>query len=331
MPDKKQKATQATPRTDSSPLAPNTTFELSLPWSELAPVYTKTLNKLAKKIKLPGFRPGMVPTKLAEEQIGHDALIEETLRQVLPDKYTDVIKKNQYLPLTDPEFSAKTHLHKEEDWTIVVQIAQKPKIELKDYKKVVAQAGRQAQSDWTKQQKIDASQAKKTKTADRTTAEKPDPEQEKQKAARAEKEFILNAVFTALIKSAAVQIPELLVKHEARHQLEDLARQLKQYNLSIEQYLTRQNITFDQLTNSMATQAVTQLQLSFILDEIRHLAKIEVSPAEVDQVVQSADDHTQNQAKNPYVRQSIERSLISHKLEDHLLSLLSKSGQIDKK
>lgn len=301
-----------------SPLAPNTTFELIIGWQQAAPVYTKKLKAYAKRLKLPGFRPGMVPDTIAEKEIGTDAIIEEVLRELLPELYVATIKDRKFAPLTDPEFQAKSHLHKGEDWTIITHIAEKPEVKLGDYQKLVKEAGKQALSDWEKQEKD-----KKVKNSDskKASQDQPADKADPQKTQREQKDFILNAVYTKLMEKLDLAIPELLVKVETRHQLDELTRQLKAYNLTLEQFLDKQKLSFEQYANGVAGRALTQLRLSFILDQIRSEAKISVTPEEIDQTVKKSDTQSQAHGDDKYLREAIERSLISQKLENFILEL----------
>jgi trigger factor len=58
----------------------------------------KAAKKLAKRIKVPGFRPGKAPYGVIQRQVGDGALFEEGLEILINDIYPDVIKEAEIEP-----------------------------------------------------------------------------------------------------------------------------------------------------------------------------------------------------------------------------------------
>ena len=59
--------------------------------------------RIAKEIRLPGFRPGKAPRKLLEARIGVAAGRQEALQQALPDYYGRALTENEVDAIDQPE------------------------------------------------------------------------------------------------------------------------------------------------------------------------------------------------------------------------------------
>jgi len=58
----------------------------------------KAAKKIARRIKVPGFRPGKAPYKVIQRQVGDEALLEEGLEILVNDIYPEVIEKAEIKP-----------------------------------------------------------------------------------------------------------------------------------------------------------------------------------------------------------------------------------------
>jgi len=115
-------------------IAEDSQVELKISWKKIAPVYQKTLHKLAANLKLKGFRKGKAPLNVAEKEIGQEKIINQVLQELLPEAYSSAIKTESKKPLTNPEFQAIS-INKDNDWIIKAYFSQNPEINLKNYKK----------------------------------------------------------------------------------------------------------------------------------------------------------------------------------------------------
>src|SRR5207249_7793282 len=59
--------------------------------------------KIAREVRIPGFRPGKAPRRLLEARIGTDAARQEALRDALPDFYARAVKDNDVDVIAAPE------------------------------------------------------------------------------------------------------------------------------------------------------------------------------------------------------------------------------------
>ena len=60
--------------------------------------------RLAKEIKLPGFRPGKAPRKVLEARIGGEYARQEAFREGLPSYYVEAVKEHEVDVIGPPEF-----------------------------------------------------------------------------------------------------------------------------------------------------------------------------------------------------------------------------------
>ena len=59
--------------------------------------------RLAKEVRLPGFRPGKAPRKVLEARIGQSYARDEAFRQALPTYYTEAVKEHEVDVIAPPE------------------------------------------------------------------------------------------------------------------------------------------------------------------------------------------------------------------------------------
>jgi trigger factor len=59
--------------------------------------------KIAREVRIPGFRPGKAPRRLLEARIGSDVARQEALRDALPDFYEQAVKENDVDAIAPPE------------------------------------------------------------------------------------------------------------------------------------------------------------------------------------------------------------------------------------
>lgn len=58
---------------------------------------------LAKRADIPGFRRGKAPRAIVERYLGRDRLVEEALKQLVPQAYEQAIKEQEIEPFAQPE------------------------------------------------------------------------------------------------------------------------------------------------------------------------------------------------------------------------------------
>jgi trigger factor len=59
--------------------------------------------KIAREVRIPGFRPGKVPRKVLEARIGKDAARHQALNDAIPEYYADAVRDNEVDVIAAPE------------------------------------------------------------------------------------------------------------------------------------------------------------------------------------------------------------------------------------
>ncbi len=89
----------------------------------------KAAQQLAKRIRIPGFRPGKAPYVLVERTVGKEALTEEAAEILAPDLYKQALGEGGYQPFARPTL----RVAQEEPLELKIRVPLQPKVELGDY------------------------------------------------------------------------------------------------------------------------------------------------------------------------------------------------------
>jgi trigger factor len=71
--------------------------------SEFDEAVTAAFRRLAREVKIPGFRPGKAPRQLLEARLGTDVARKEALRDSLPEFYEKAVQEHDVEPIAPPE------------------------------------------------------------------------------------------------------------------------------------------------------------------------------------------------------------------------------------
>ncbi len=108
---------------------------ITLEKDELDAAQAVALSKLAKNIKVPGFRKGNVPASVAAKHVDPEALAQQTLEDALSKAVAEAYTSEKIQALDRPEVAVKKFVPGQElEFTAETEIL--PKITLGDYKKL---------------------------------------------------------------------------------------------------------------------------------------------------------------------------------------------------
>ena len=62
--------------------------------AEFEPELDAAYKRIAKEVRMPGFRPGKVPRKIIEKQFGPAMARQEAMQQALPGYYSQAVADN---------------------------------------------------------------------------------------------------------------------------------------------------------------------------------------------------------------------------------------------
>jgi FKBP-type peptidyl-prolyl cis-trans isomerase (trigger factor) len=285
----------------------NTTFTVTFTWAQVEQAQQKALEKAQSSAKLEGFRKGKAPLALIAKTMGEKGVRDATLETVLPDMYRQGLTEHKYLPLTDPEVRLES-IEPNQDWTVTFIIATAPEINLEGYETVVTELKKSHQA-WKKPAKDDEKKQKSEEGEKEENTTSPEAEAE---AKRGEQ---INAVIEALLNKFPIVIPELLVRTETQRRLQDLGKQLEQFNMSVDDYLARSQKTLEQIQQEMATQSLLALQVEMLLGGLIRFKKLTVDHDLVHKALPT--NREVSQAEHDYV----ESVLLKQAAVEHLLTL----------
>jgi len=77
-------------------------LEFSITDAELAAAEERAFRRLAKNVRLPGFRKGKVPRKIFEQTYGSATLTSEAVDEVVPDLYARAVREHDLEPVERP-------------------------------------------------------------------------------------------------------------------------------------------------------------------------------------------------------------------------------------
>lgn len=77
--------------------------DVDLTADEVAERTNRAARSMAREMRLPGFRKGKAPPSLVIQRVGFPAVLEEALRDALPEWYQQAIIESGVVPIGDPE------------------------------------------------------------------------------------------------------------------------------------------------------------------------------------------------------------------------------------
>lgn len=92
----------------------------------------KALNKLARKVKIDGFRQGKAPISVVKARIGKGKILEEATDMILQANFAKVLEEAKVEPIAQPALSIDKL--DEEELQVKILIPVEPEVELGEYK-----------------------------------------------------------------------------------------------------------------------------------------------------------------------------------------------------
>lgn len=105
-------------------------------------VQDKALNKLARNVKIDGFRQGKAPVALVKSRVSKASILEEASDMILQEKFVSILTDANVEPVAQPSLSInKINV---EELEVVINVPVKPEVELGEYKGLEVKKGRVA-------------------------------------------------------------------------------------------------------------------------------------------------------------------------------------------
>ncbi|MBI5127146.1 hypothetical protein HZA76_01685 [Candidatus Roizmanbacteria bacterium] len=280
---------------------PKNTVEINLtiPTADILKEKNEAFLRLQKELTVEGFRKGKVPVPIAQKHLSNDAIYQELMRILLPKIYEEILKKESLRPIMNPKIEL-IKAKENEDWEIKISLAEKPTVDLKEYKKAVKEVKAKSKKDdiWVPGK-------------DKSPGEK-NPEAEKSK--------LLNPILEAILKEVKVEVSDLILEEELSHRLARLVDDVEKIGLTTDAYLKSKNLTMDQLKTGFRREIEDTYKLEFLLSEIADKENIKVEKEDLDKLLLNIKDEKERKiaGENSYYYASIIRK---QKTLDFLLAL----------
>src|SRR5436190_4104299 len=94
----------------------------------------RAAHQLARDMRMPGFRKGKVPPQLVIQRVGRDAVLEQALRDSLPEWYERALLDAGITPVGDPNLDVPSLPDAGEDLSFSIEVAVRPQATLGEYK-----------------------------------------------------------------------------------------------------------------------------------------------------------------------------------------------------
>ncbi len=261
-------------------------FRLKIPWALVEKERGLVVAEMSKSANIPGFRKGKAPEKLVENQLNPETVQNEVIRHLLPQAYAQAVKDHGVKPIMDPQIHLDSQLEEGKDWEFHALTCEEPEINLTGYKEAVGK--------FTAKSKIIV----------------PGKEAEEVK---------MDDILNALLESAKVTIPAVLIQKEADRLLSQMLDEIKRLGMNLDQYLASTGKTVEDVRAEYAQKAQNDLKLELVLQKVAQVEKITVEESEIQKTIDNAKpEEKQSLETNRYLLASIIRQ---QKTLDYLKSL----------
>src|SRR4051795_9016696 len=108
-------------------------LEVELPPERLARSIDDAVRRLAKRVRVPGFRPGKAPRPVLERHLGPGVVLDEAVEHLVGDGYREAMIEQNLLPLANPDVDV---VQAEEGKPLIFKatVQVPPEVQLGDYK-----------------------------------------------------------------------------------------------------------------------------------------------------------------------------------------------------
>jgi trigger factor len=94
----------------------------------------QTARELGRELRIPGFRKGKVPPQIVLQRVGREAVLEQTLRDSLPEWYERAMLETGVAPVGDPKLDVGSVPGQGEPLNFSIEVAVRPPAQLGSYR-----------------------------------------------------------------------------------------------------------------------------------------------------------------------------------------------------
>jgi trigger factor len=109
--------------------------EVEVPAADVGRATSRAARAMAREMRMPGFRAGKAPPSLVIQRLGFDAVLQEAIREALPEWYEKALLDSGVSPIGDPSIElVSTPEAEDEPLTFKFEVGVRPPAKLGDYK-----------------------------------------------------------------------------------------------------------------------------------------------------------------------------------------------------
>lgn len=105
---------------------------ITLSAEETTAAMNRAIEKLGRSVRVPGFREGHAPVDVIKEKIGEDAIWDQTIRDVLPAVFKEMVQTHNLKPIAPP----RVEVIAREPLTLNVTFVETPEVTIKGFDKI---------------------------------------------------------------------------------------------------------------------------------------------------------------------------------------------------
>jgi trigger factor len=109
-------------------------IDVEVEGAEVGKRVDRAARTLGGELKLPGFRKGKVPTQIVLQRVGREALLEQALRESLPEWYERALIESGVNPIGDPKLDVPGLPDEGRELAFSIEVGVRPTAKLGDYK-----------------------------------------------------------------------------------------------------------------------------------------------------------------------------------------------------
>lgn len=105
---------------------------VEVPPEDLQKEYGRAIQRVGRRVKIPGFRPGKAPRRLVENAAGVGTVLQDLMEAVVPRAYTSALDETGVTPIDQPELDVPELPTLDAPFLFSAEVAVAPTVELGD-------------------------------------------------------------------------------------------------------------------------------------------------------------------------------------------------------
>jgi trigger factor len=127
---------------------------IEVPSTQVDAAYERVLDRLGRRVKVQGFRPGKAPRPLVEARVGLEALREEVADALLPNVLTQALREREIEPIDRPQVEIE-ELDRGRPARFKARVSVMPRVELPDIDSLTVERSHTEVSDQDVERRVD--------------------------------------------------------------------------------------------------------------------------------------------------------------------------------